>query len=349
MREFRVLAFAGFMAFALVIFACAEASSPTGSGGATGSLGTGGSGGLAGGAGRATGGTTGAGGAIGDASVDRSITASVDAVEYASLDGPTGCGLGGAPTGVLMDQTITVAGRARTYVLSVPKSYDPSTPLALVFGWHGHGATGNLARQRFAIEPAAAGGAIFVYPDGLGTAGNTDWHYSATGADVELFDTLVNYLTSNYCVDRNRIFSTGLSAGAFFTNALGCFRGNVLRAIAPVAGGPPSSSDGSPVACAGNVGAWIAHASNDDTVDINTYGLATRDFWIARNGCSTPLASVVISPAECKEYQGCQPDLPVVFCMHTDGHNWPRMADCGDGGMCFDAGSAIWSFFARFK
>ena len=345
-REFRFLASAGFTAFALLICACAKAPSPTGSGGISGFLGTGGggSGGLPSTGGTTSavdapgaGGSTGAGGVI----VDASITADADAA--------TGCGLAGAPTGVLSSQTITVGSQARTYVLSVPRSYDPSTPLALVFGWHGHGGTGNGARQSSDIEPAAAGGAIFVYPDGLGAAGDTDWDYTATGRDVELFDTLVDYLTSTYCVDRARIFSTGGSAGAYFTNALGCFRGDVLRAIAPVAGGPPSSSDSSPVTCTGNVGAWIAHASNDPIVDFTTGGIATRDFWISRNGCSTTLAPVAVSPSDCVEYQGCLPDLPVVWCVYTEGHTWPSMANCLDGGICFDAGPAIWTFFASFK
>jgi len=330
MRDVRVLGSAVSIGLCLVLASCAKAPPPNGAGGG---------GGLSG-----TGGATGAGGAVTDASVDRSITASLDAIEYASLDGPTGCGLAGAPTGVLGNQTITVASQARTYVLSVPRSYDPNTPLALVFGWHGHGGSGAYARQVFAIEPAAAGGAIFVYPDGLGDAANTDWDYTATGRDVQLFDTLVDYLTSTYCIDRNRIFSTGLSAGAYFSNHLGCLRGNVLRAIAPVAGGLVETSN-----CVGNVGAFIAHASNDELVDFTTGGIATRDFWIAKNGCSTTLAPVTVNPEECVEYQGCQPDLPVVWCVHSEGHNWPSLVNCLDGGVCFDAGPAVWTFFARFR
>lgn len=350
MLEVRPLPSVGVVAFALLTMGCASSPPSSGSGGTSGSSGSGGSGGLGGGIGRVTGGTTGTGGAIGDASIDRSITVALDAAEYASLDGPSGCGLAGAPRGILSDQQIVVGSVLRTYVLSVPKSYDAGTPLALVFGWHGHGANGSLARQQFAIEPAAAGGAIFVYPDGLGAAGNTDWDsYSADGRDVQLFDTLVDHLTSAYCIDRNRIFSTGLSAGAFFTNALGCSRGNVLRAIAPVAGGPPSAFAPSPVTCAGNVGAWIAHASNDETVDFATFGLATRDFWSARNGCATTPPRVDASPSGCVECQGCRPDLPVVLCVHTEGHNWPSTANCYDGGACFDAGPAIWAFFTRFQ
>jgi hypothetical protein len=142
MRDVRVLGSAVSIALCLVV-GCAKAPSPAGSGGTIGPIGTGG---------RGSGGATGAGGAVVDA----------------SLDAATGCGLVGAPTGVLGSQTITVGSQARTYVLSVPRSYDPNTPLPLVFGWHGHGATGAFARQVFSIEPAAAGGAIFVYPDGLG-------------------------------------------------------------------------------------------------------------------------------------------------------------------------------------
>jgi polyhydroxybutyrate depolymerase len=319
---------------ALFFSGCGKDSSPAGSGGTSGPVGTGGSGGLW------DAGDRGVGGAITDASPDVSIVTSIDAEEYASLDGPSGCGLASAPAGVFNDQTITVGGQARTYVLSVPKTYDPSTPLSLVFAWHGSGGSGFEVRQLFALEPAAAGSAIFVYPDAAGSG----WDWSPTGIDVALFDALVNYLTGSYCIDRNRILSTGLSHGAFFTNVLGCCRGNVLRAIAPVAGGPPNAA-----ACAGRVGAWVAHAANDGLVDFNTFGVGTRDFWIASSGCSTTLAPVATGPGDCVEYQGCLPDLPVVWCVHSEGHAWPSMANCYDGGVCFDAGPAIWAFFARFE
>jgi hypothetical protein len=39
----------------------------------------------------------------------------------------------------------------------------------------------------------------------------------------------------------------------------------------------------------------------------------------------------------------------VVFCVHNEGHSWPSMANCLDGGVCFDAGPAVWAFFARFR
>jgi poly(3-hydroxybutyrate) depolymerase len=248
---------------------------------------------------------------------------------------------------------ITVSGQARTYVLSIPTNYSSSTPQALVFGFHGMGGKGTQARQYFNIEVNNGRGtiindrAVFVYPDGLANdGGSTGWSFTTTSADMLFFDALVAQLKANYCIDTNRIFVTGHSAGAMATNALGCYRGDVIRAIAPVAGMPPRSYGGGTVTCTGNVAAWIAHGENDATVDYTTGGIATRDFWIARNGCATTSVQDSTVPA-CVNYQNCSPDLPVVWCVHTQGHDWPNTR-C-DGGVCFDGGTAIWNFFASFQ
>ncbi|HJX65959.1 MAG TPA: hypothetical protein VJ860_18625 [Polyangia bacterium] len=341
MRDVGALVSIGIAAFMLLLAECGKSSSPTDSGETTGPMGADGGGSvgpLDGGPGSDGSGS----GGFPDSGAPEAGGVAVDASISEGVDAPSGCGLVGAPTGVFSNQTITVGDQARTYVLSVPRSYDPSTPLALVFGWHGHGGAGFQARQSYAVEPSAAGSAIFVYPDGV--TNGADWDYGQTGIDVALFDALVSYLAGSYCIDRNRIFSTGLSAGAYFTNLLGCCRGDVLRAIAPVAGGPPSAAT-----CVGQVGAWVAHASNDALVDFTAGGVATRDFWASRNGCSTTLAPLAVGPSDCVEYQGCLSDLPVVWCVYSEGHAWPSMANCYDGGVCFDAGPAVWAFFARFK
>jgi poly(3-hydroxybutyrate) depolymerase len=158
--------------------------------------------------------------------------------------------------------------------------------------------------------------------------GKPGWDLSATGVDVQLFDALVAALSQQYCVDPNRIFSTGHSFGAFFTNRLGCSRGNVLRAIAPVAGAPPVGGTN----CSGDVAAWITHGQNDPTVPF-TQGEATRDFWRSRNSCST--MSQATPPSPCVAFQSCT--QPVHWCAHTGGHEWPSFAAGG-----------IWTFFNSF-
>lgn len=216
-----------------------------------------------------------------------------------------GCGKTGAATGQLTGQTVTVAGQSRTYALSVPTGYTGITPLALVLAWHGANLDGSLARTLFNLESNSNGAAIFVYPDGLAAGG---WDVSSGSADFQLFEGLVSSLSSSYCIDPNRIFSTGHSTGAVMTNALECYYGDVLRAIAPASGTPPST--GGRASCTGKVAALIAHGENDPLVPFSQ-GQATRDFWIAQSGCTTETLTWAPEPA-CVEYKGCQTDLPVV-------------------------------------
>ena len=54
------------------------------------------------------------------------------------------------------------------------------------------------------------------------------------------------------------------------------------------------------------------------------------------------LTPVATTTTGCVEYQGCQPDLPVVWCVHDEAHNWPTATrGCPDAGVCFDADPAI--------
>ncbi len=252
-----------------------------------------------------------------------------------------GCGKAAPSTGVLNGQTITVAGQSRTYVLSVPADYTGATPLAMVLAWHGANLNGSLAQRLFNLESKSNGAAIFVYPDGLAASG---WDLSSGSADFQLFLALVNAISSSYCIDPKRIFATGHSSGAMMVNDLGCYYGDLLRAIAPASGTPPNLQGRT--GCTDRVAAMILHGENDSTF---AQGEATRDFWIKQNGCSTRTATWT-PEAACNTYLGCQADLPVVWCVHDGGHAWPSLSfGCdADGGICFDGGSAIWAFFSSF-
>jgi polyhydroxybutyrate depolymerase len=258
--------------------------------------------------------------------------------------GSSGCGRTGASTGVQTGQSITVDGQSRTYALSVPTDYTGDTPLALVFGWHGANIDGALARNLFNLESNSKGEAIFVYPDGVAQQSG-GWDRSAGSADFLLFEELVRQISSDYCIDADRIFSTGHSTGAMMSNDLGCYYGDVLRAVAPVEGTPPDTAGRA--GCTGAVAVLIVQGQNDPLVAL-AQGQASRDFWLSRNGCS-PETAPWAPEAACVEYQNCQPDLPVLWCLHDQGHAWPSLVRDCDGGVCFDAGSAIWAFFSSFQ
>jgi poly(3-hydroxybutyrate) depolymerase len=246
-----------------------------------------------------------------------------------------GCGAAGATSGV-HDESMMVRGTARTYLVSVPANYSATTPYALVFAWHGRTSNSAQARAYFGVEAAAAGAAIVVYPQGLGINGpqDTGWDLASDGKDVEFFDSMLAALESEYCIDTTRVFSTGHSFGGFMSNQVACARGDVVRAIAPVAGGGPYGS-----CAAGSTPALVIHGSSDTTV-VPAMGQGSRDHWLSANGCGS--SSSATNPAPCVAYDGCG-DAPVHWCLHDEsdqflgGHTWPSFA-----------AQAIWAFFAAF-
>lgn len=257
-----------------------------------------------------------------DAAMGGEDVATPDPRTPAHPDASAGCGVSPYdPTEVLM-----VGGEARTFVLSVPSGYDPNTPAPLIFALHGLGGSGPLAKSYFGIQATAGSEAIIVYPSALVLAGwgDTGWDLTPGGYDFAFFDALYDHLTESLCIDTGRVFATGHSFGGYMSNSLGCYRSEVLDAIAPVAGGPPYFGP-----CGQPIGVWLTHGSADDVVELSE-GQAALDTWRATNGCAAGTAGA--SPSPCVAYEGC--DRAVHWCQHGGGHEWPSFA-----------ATAIWDFF----
>jgi polyhydroxybutyrate depolymerase len=148
-----------------------------------------------------------------------------------------------APEG-FVEKTWTVDGVKRTALVRVPTGV--SGPLAVVFGWHGHGgrSTHSAGRWGYAEIDTAS---ILVFPQGLPTVSPLvdkegrmpGWQTSVTsegGRDIKLFDTILADLKKQHAVDDRRIYSMGHSNGAAFSYLLWQARPDVLAAIGSVAG-----------------------------------------------------------------------------------------------------------------
>jgi polyhydroxybutyrate depolymerase len=242
---------------------------------------------------------------------------------------PSGCGLAaksGAET-----RSLVVGDKTRKYLQVVPQGYDPAAKLPLVIGFHTLGDSAAGGRAMFDLEDAAAGKAIFVYPSALPSAafdGKTRWDLAGGSDDFRFVDALIEEVSATLCVDRARIFTTGFSNGGRMATLVGCHRGDVVRAVAPVApggGAAPLPANG----CAGDVAVW--ETLGDADAAHAEPGIAIRDHFIAANGC-TPSAT---KPDGCVAYAGCKEGLGVTFCRHPGGHVWPAFAS-----------AAVWKFFA---
>lgn len=225
-----------------------------------------------------------------------------------------------AETGTGIDRTMTVSGQPREYRLSVPTDFVAGEALPVVFVFNGVGGTGPQAQQSFQLEKGHR--AIFVYPTALPNSeagGSIAWDFDLTGVDVPFFDAMITYVTESYCVDTSRVFALGASSGGIMSNMLGCFRGDVLRAIAPSSGMTWQQSG-----CKGEVAVMVICGTQDTfnaCNDSKNGGLSQTNVWVPQNACSNQ----TVQSAEyelCQEFQGCKDD-PLLLCEHPGGHGWP--------------------------
>lgn len=147
--------------------------------------------------------------------------------------------------------TLDYLGVARTYQLSLPKSYSRRKPAPVILNLHGY--TSNIDEQDIVSNLPKLGGArgyVIVTPQGLaspetplGTGWNVSQDATDSTSDVGFLLTLLDRVQHDVCVDAHREYVTGVSAGAAMTMALRCKAGNRFAAVAPVAGVSLGSCD----------------------------------------------------------------------------------------------------------
>jgi polyhydroxybutyrate depolymerase len=149
----------------------------------------------------------------------------------------SGCGRRATP-GTITEHVV-VDGIDREYLLSVPAGYNPKHPAPLLFDFHGLGS--NMDQQAAYTNLDAAAGArgyVVVTPNGQGDVLRR-WSLqpsATTNPDVAFVRAMLRTTNRNLCIDRDRIFSAGMSNGAMFSTLLACVLPGRLAAIAPVAG-----------------------------------------------------------------------------------------------------------------
>lgn len=221
-----------------------------------------------------------------------------------------GCGKPGQPNSQTVT-TITVGGTQRTYLLTLPSDYTTTTPQRLYFVYHGAGGNHD-SMTGMGLQTHAIG----IFPDGV----NGRWSAQLTGPDIDMFDAVLAAIEASACVDTRRIYATGFSFGASMANALGCARGNVLRAFSSVDGG--ILFGGGAGGCKGPIPAWVNHYLMDPTDPYMQDGIPTRDLVVSLNSGVNPVA--YDAPNPCVEYAGKK---PFVWCTPPGAfHQWPDFA-----------------------
>ena len=145
-------------------------------------------------------------------------------------------------SGSIQEKILFHQGLEREYLLYAPITAKPALPLVIVM----HGYTGNMydiASYVGMNELADEHNFLVAYPQGTEDSdGNNffnvgyDFHSSSNVDDVGFVRTMVEEIDSQYELNKEAIFATGMSNGGDMSFLLACEASDLLRAVAPVAG-----------------------------------------------------------------------------------------------------------------
>ncbi len=246
-------------------------------------------------------------------------------------------------------------GTDRYYFLAVP---DSTEPVPLVLDLHGYteGAGIHAAHTNLGGLGATEGFAVAT-PHGDGTP--AQWGFDPSTADVGFFEDLLDHVEATVCVDRARVYATGLSNGAFMSSLLGCLLPERIAAVAPVAGVQTHDdcpienptpllafhgTDDSFVSFEGGLGESVAQLPNPDGSGGSLEDVIDEaDSSVAEELAEVEAMTVPETVADWAEQNGCEPE-PVESPVGTEVRHIDY--DCPAGGdtqlYIIDGGGHTW-------
>ncbi len=171
-------------------------------------------------------------------------------VTPAGWPGSVGCVAPAHAAGFYDDLSITVDGRVRTFDLYVPAGLRrPSQLLVNIQGWNSdenQQATLSDARaaadaKQYVVVLPRGNRTMAADPRGSGLSWNggdccvdsilDDVAYD----DVHFIRALTEWVFADQCIDRSRVYATGMSNGGWMSHRLACQAADMFAAVAPVA------------------------------------------------------------------------------------------------------------------
>jgi len=286
-----------------------------------------------------------------------------------------------------LEKTILVDGAEREYILHIPSGYPfASPPIPLLIVLHGGGGSASRMVNFSGFNDISDREKFFVvYPNGQ----NKQWRDGRIGKDlpkkyddVKFISDLIDTLSANYNIDRERVFSTGISNGGFMSIYLAYKLSSKIKAIAPVCANIPANLkdeftfpdpvsmlliNGTDDPLVKYDGGWIGFreglfkkgtrgksVSTDETIQV----------WNKILGCDAQPVVETIPDKDADDdctaekfiYKNCQEQTQLVLIKITGGgHTWPGgvqyLPKAIVGPVCrdFNASEMIWQFFRNLR
>jgi polyhydroxybutyrate depolymerase len=262
-------------------------------------------------------------------------------------------------------------GKNRSYRLYVPKNYEPDSPTPLVINFHGTGS--NAEQQAFYSDMDSVAdkkGFIHVNPQGLELDGRPVFNAGLTMQspankrdfskaprdDVDFAKTIVEHISTNYCLNKKKVYSTGMSNGGRMSYRIGCEAADTFAAIAPVAGVLSLPED----KCqpTKSVPSIAFHGTRDFVSSYNKAGgystmgaLEMFSLWAQKNQCEgTPIITFKKNDVSCESYKSCKGGAEIKFCtIEGGGHCWPGRPCRFGASSTINASEMIMEFLLQFE
>lgn len=357
-----------FASIALVcVVGCGDSGTPNGSdaGGGTSGGGQGGSasgnGGTSGNGGASGSGSSGSGGRQDAGDVDRDAGDADAAIGDASTPLAGACAAD-ATFPESGERTVTVEGIERTYLLHVPTDYDRAA-LALVLTFHGWNSNAMAMQDRSRMNDTAdREGFAVVYPQGIGDSFNAGGDCCGDALDMNIDEgafvrAILDDVAAVLCLDRRRVYSTGMSNGGFLSYRFACEMTDVIAAVAPVAAvvRVPTCEPSRPIPVLhfhGTSDAFVPDEGRSYVSPPVPSVQDTIDSWLQHNGCTgDPAVTYEQGDARCEAWTTCDADAEVELCLITGGgHTWPGGMPAPNLGVTttdISASDWMWEFFKR--
>jgi polyhydroxybutyrate depolymerase len=255
------------------------------------------------------------------------------------------------------DHAINVVqdGMTRVVYLHVPKGGNQS-PLALVLALGGAGQSGlDFAEDSGYSRLADRARFLVAYPTATGPRPfwNMNGHVPGKPDDVEFIRMALDSIEDAACVDRGRVYATGVSNGGGMAARLGCDLADRLTAVAPVAGGYGTLPACHPARALpileihGMADQVVPYAGKGPQHSGNAWDYV--GMWRHIDGCQgAPRRTTLGSGVTQFAWQGCAAGSEVVH-VRIDGepHGWPGWGHTGPSPPGpFSSTGRTWSFFA---
>ncbi|MEM9718703.1 MAG: T9SS type A sorting domain-containing protein [Bacteroidota bacterium] len=263
-------------------------------------------------------------------------------------------------------ETILQGGIQREYLVYIPEMYDGTSPVPLMFNFHGYGGSAIGHMNGTGMKSVAdTAGFILVCPQGSLFSGSTHWSVGSwtngsTADDLGFTEAIIDTLASTYTIDLNRVYSCGYSNGGYFSFELACQLSHRIAAIGSV-GGKMSSETYNTCSPTHPTPVVSIHGTADNVVTyytsepVNSKNVAeVNEFWRRYNNTDQEaivesLPNLNTADGSTVEYQvysnGDKCTSVAHYKVIGGGHDWPGVW----GNQDIDASSVIWSFVSQYN